>query len=279
MKRNPFLPLFAMMIVILCFTGLSTAKDKATLCHIDPDDPTEWYTIEVNSNVEDKYIDEYGDRPGPCTDYLGEVLCHDNDKYTITECGLEHGECKVESVDCDDLDPSTFDLCEPFVGCQNPTRCGESGFWDSDTGHCDYCNIDVMIEVVNLLRNAIVHYKDIINNLESGTCIPPTVQCEGQGQNTTIELLYSCSQTSDEMMFLSLVNFEVDDTNNTTPLWEINYHDLSISFQEGTMHEAPVYEVLRRKQTDTFDDIVLKKCYRWAAAEISRITGHTCFVD
>lgn len=86
------------------------------ICHIPPDDPSNFQTIKVAENALAAHLG-HGDIPGACGDAC-ETLCDDDDACTSDFCD-ENEECAHAPVDCDDSNECTDDSCDSATGCVN----------------------------------------------------------------------------------------------------------------------------------------------------------------
>jgi len=101
---------------------LSAPPEKATICHLPPDDPSKFYTLRVPEKVVVNHVNNHSDLLGACSSYA-EELCDDGNMCTIDTFPESSHECVAislrASVDCDDNDPNTIDSCGAATGCFN----------------------------------------------------------------------------------------------------------------------------------------------------------------
>lgn len=113
--------------LVFYFTGHASAKPdgnvKVTICHIPPDDPSNFHTITVNQNALSSHLMNHGDLEGACGTFC-EDLCDDDDACTTDFCD-ESEQCAHESVDCTDGNVCTEDeMCDFEYGCLNELLVG-----------------------------------------------------------------------------------------------------------------------------------------------------------
>ncbi len=125
--RSRFWLVVCVCLALLALPQLATAgpKKKIDVCHIPPDDPSNFHTISINPSALPAHL-AHGDIEGPC----GQActgLCDDGNVCTIDDCFegtlICIAEADKETVDCDDGNPATVDFCDAGSGgCENVPR-------------------------------------------------------------------------------------------------------------------------------------------------------------
>ena len=104
-RRGSWLAVSVISMFLVVFAlpqvGVAGKPPKVDVCHIPPDNPENFHSIQVNENALQSHLD-HGDFVGSCDDH-GEQICSD------------------PSLDCDDGDPNTsVDVCDVASdGCVN----------------------------------------------------------------------------------------------------------------------------------------------------------------
>jgi len=141
------------LIILIAFAAMVTGFNNSVLaqggtakvqvCHIPPDDPTNFHTITISEKALSAHL-EHGDAGGPC-DSVCSFLCDDGDPCTVDDTGdCESLGCPSvrEPTDCNDSLNCTTDSCDSAIGCVNepiiceaPDLCTIS-MCAEDTGEC-----------------------------------------------------------------------------------------------------------------------------------------------
>ena len=112
-------------IAISIFIGIPSAnagQAKVVLCHISPNNPTNFHTIVVSENAVDTHLN-HGDLLGAC-EISAEERCDDGNLCTIDAFIPGTVECdNSEPVVCNDQISCTNDACEPGRGCVSNVNC------------------------------------------------------------------------------------------------------------------------------------------------------------
>ena len=147
--------LFLLAFIILLGVGWTTAWSapvpKIEICHIPPDDPENFHSINVSENALGAHL-AHGDLVGACNAVCAD-LCDDGNACTIDDTGdCETNGCPADPapVDCSDGDLCTTDSCDPGSGCMvTPVVCDDG----------DLCTVDMC-------------------NPSDGSCVAPPVSCD-----------------------------------------------------------------------------------------------------
>jgi hypothetical protein len=144
--RTPFLTvLVTATLLLLGLAWLATPAfaapaAKVQICHIPPDDPDNFHTINVSENALPAHL-AHGDPGGACDENC-HIVCDEGDACTIAECDPNGACVPADPVDCDDGDACTSDSCDSASGCGNvPVVCSAPDLCTvsmcaSDTGEC-----------------------------------------------------------------------------------------------------------------------------------------------
>jgi len=133
------------MLLVLAMAMLLTvnvwAGTKVQVCHIPPDDPSNFHTITVNTKALSAHL-AHGDLGGSCDSNLDE-LCDDGNACTV-DVDYDNSTClqEITLVDCNDDNACTTDSCDASVGCVNepvicePLDACTNATCAPDTGEC-----------------------------------------------------------------------------------------------------------------------------------------------
>ena len=111
---------------------------KVAVCHIPPDDPGNFHTIQVSEEALPAHT-AHGDLLGTCAAHC-DMLCDDGDACTIDECDPTTERCRAPTDrparDCDDGVNCTTDDCGAATGCVHTPNCPEGSACDLESGEC-----------------------------------------------------------------------------------------------------------------------------------------------
>ena len=136
---------FLIMVTVLGFVTIAHAGDKMEICHVPPDDPDNYHTINVSDKALAGHV-RHGDKfMEPC-DADCDTICGDENMCTQDydpTVGCAIGGCYPEPIplppgSCDDGNLCTVDSCDALEGCKNvDVICDVNASCNPDTGECE----------------------------------------------------------------------------------------------------------------------------------------------
>jgi hypothetical protein len=111
---------FTVSAVLVAGPAWAGPAPKVEICHIPPDNPSNFHTITVSSNALPAHL-AHGDLGGACNNVCA-TLCDDQNACTIDDTGdCETAGCPTvpAPVDCNDGNLCTDDSCDSNSGCVN----------------------------------------------------------------------------------------------------------------------------------------------------------------